>query len=119
MRFCAPLVFGLKMGVKSQGGKSENSKKFSESSKSESLNPKQYRKSNVQMTKTVAGEIGEDRRRRAQRGLRPQPKGEDRLLRIRRMFFAFAFLFAASPSCEGGEKRTTAKNSEPNIRYWY
>jgi hypothetical protein len=26
------------------------------------------------------------------------------------MFFAFAFLFTASVSCEGGEKRTTAKN---------
>jgi len=25
------------------------------------------------------------------------------------MFFAFALLFAASPSYEGGEKRTTAK----------
>jgi len=26
------------------------------------------------------------------------------------MFFAFAFLFTASVPCEGGEKRTTAKN---------
>ena len=45
-------------------------------------------------------------------GLRPwpQPKIKDRLLQIRRMFFAFAFLFTASFSCEGGEKRTTAKN---------
>jgi len=34
------------------------------------------------------------------------------------LFFASAFLFAAWPSYEGGEKRTTAKNSEPNIRYW-
>ncbi len=40
-------------------------------------------------------------------------KIKDRLLRIRRpdlSGFAFAFLFAASVSCEGGEKRTTAKN---------
>jgi hypothetical protein len=37
-------------------------------------------------------------------------KIKDRLLQIRRMFFASAFLFAASVSCEGGEKRTTAKN---------
>jgi len=28
------------------------------------------------------------------------------------LFFASAFLFAASPSYEGGEKRTTAKNKE-------
>jgi hypothetical protein len=35
---------------------------------------------------------------------------KDRLLQIRRMFFAFAFLFAASAFGEGGEKRTTAKN---------
>jgi len=28
------------------------------------------------------------------------------------MFFASAFLFAASVSCEGGEKRTTAKNKK-------
>jgi hypothetical protein len=26
------------------------------------------------------------------------------------VFFTFAFLFTASPSYEGGEKRTTAKN---------
>jgi hypothetical protein len=29
------------------------------------------------------------------------------------LFFTCAFLFAASVSCEGGEKRTTAKNKRP------
>jgi hypothetical protein len=28
------------------------------------------------------------------------------------LFFAYAFLFAASVSCEGGEKRTTVKNKK-------
>jgi len=37
-------------------------------------------------------------------------KIEGRLLQIRRMFFASAFLFTASAFGEGGEKRTTAKN---------
>ncbi|MHC4676639.1 MAG: hypothetical protein ACYTBZ_29495, partial [Planctomycetota bacterium] len=31
------------------------------------------------------------------------------------LLFASAFLFAASPSCEGGEKRTTAKNKYPQL----
>jgi len=53
-------------------------------------------------------------------GLRPlaATKGlKDRLSRIRRMFFTFAFLFAAWPSYEGGEKQTTAKNKGPDLRY--
>jgi hypothetical protein len=33
------------------------------------------------------------------------------------LFFAFAFLFAASVSCEGGEKRTTAKNKRPKVPF--
>jgi len=33
------------------------------------------------------------------------------------LFFAFAFLFTASVSCEGGEKRTTAKNKRPKIPF--
>ena len=33
------------------------------------------------------------------------------------LFFAFAFLFAASSSCEGGEKRTTAKNKAPKVLF--
>jgi hypothetical protein len=33
------------------------------------------------------------------------------------MFFAFAFLFAASPSYEGGEKRTTAKNKRLKVPF--
>jgi hypothetical protein len=33
------------------------------------------------------------------------------------LFFALAFLFTASVSCEGGEKRTTAKNKGPDLRY--
>jgi len=33
------------------------------------------------------------------------------------LFFAFAFLFAAWPSCEGGEKRTTAKNKRPKVLF--
>jgi hypothetical protein len=37
-------------------------------------------------------------------------KIKDRLLQIRRMFFASAFLLAASAFSEGGEKRATAKN---------
>jgi hypothetical protein len=45
-------------------------------------------------------------------------KIKERLLRIRRMFFASAFLFAASFSCEGGEKRTTAKNKRPKVPFW-
>jgi len=44
-------------------------------------------------------------------------KIKERLLRIRRMFFASAFLFAASVSCEGGEKRTTAKNKRPKVPF--
>jgi len=31
------------------------------------------------------------------------------------LFFAFAFLFVASFSREGGEKRTTAKNNRPKL----
>lgn len=30
-------------------------------------------------------------------------------------FFTFVFLFAAWPSYEGGEKRTTAKKNRPNV----
>jgi hypothetical protein len=44
-------------------------------------------------------------------------KIKERLLRIRRMFFASAFLFTASVSCEGGEKRTTAKNKKPKVPF--
>jgi len=44
-------------------------------------------------------------------------KIEGRLLQIRRMFFASAFLFSASFSCEGGEKRTTAKNKSPKFLF--
>ncbi|MEK0338011.1 MAG: hypothetical protein QQN41_11315 [Nitrosopumilus sp.] len=44
-------------------------------------------------------------------------KIKERLLRIRRMFFASAFLFAASVSCEGGKKRTTAKNKRPKVPF--
>ena len=44
-------------------------------------------------------------------------KIKERLLRIRRMFFASAFLFAASVSCEGGEKRTTAKNKRQKVPF--
>jgi hypothetical protein len=33
------------------------------------------------------------------------------------LFFASAFLFAASPSCEGGEKRTTAKNKKAEANF--
>jgi hypothetical protein len=33
------------------------------------------------------------------------------------MLSAFAFLFAASSSCEGGEKRTTAKNKKPKVLF--
>jgi len=33
------------------------------------------------------------------------------------LFFAFAFLFTASVSCEGGEKRTTAKNKRPKVPF--
>jgi len=43
-------------------------------------------------------------------------KIEGRLLQIRRMFFASAFLFAASFSGEGGEKRTTAKK-KPKVPF--
>jgi hypothetical protein len=42
-------------------------------------------------------------------------KIKDRLLPIRQLFFAFAFLFATSVSGEGGEKRTTAKNKRPKL----
>jgi len=38
-------------------------------------------------------------------------------LQIRRMFFASAFLFTASFSCEGGEKRTTATNKSPKVPF--
>jgi len=31
------------------------------------------------------------------------------------LFFAFAFLFVASFTREGGEKRTTAKNNRPKL----
>jgi len=33
------------------------------------------------------------------------------------LFFAFAFLFVASFSREGGEKRTTAKNNRPEVPF--
>jgi len=44
-------------------------------------------------------------------------KIEGRLLQIRRMFFASAFLFTASAFGEGGEKRTTAKNKKPKVPF--
>jgi len=34
------------------------------------------------------------------------------------LFFASAFLFAALVSCEGGEKRTTAKNKRPKVPFY-
>jgi len=33
------------------------------------------------------------------------------------LFIAFAFLFTASVSCEGGEKRITAKNKRPKVPF--
>jgi hypothetical protein len=33
------------------------------------------------------------------------------------LFFASAFLFTASFSCEGSEKRTTAKNKRPKVPF--
>jgi len=44
-------------------------------------------------------------------------KIKDQLLRIRRMFFASAFLFTASAFGEGGEKRTTAKNKSRKVPF--
>ena len=54
------------------------------------------------------------------RGLGLRPLAATKRLKIGscgsgELFFAFAFLFAASVSCEGGEKRTTAKNKRPKV----
>jgi len=54
------------------------------------------------------------------RGLGLRPLAATKRLKIGscgsgELFFAFAFLFTASVSCEGGEKRTAAKNKRPKV----
>ena len=75
MRFFAPLVSRLKMGVKSQGRKSEDFEKSSENPKFEIRNSKQYQNSNFQMIKTVAAEIAEAAEEQRSRGAERQ-RGE-------------------------------------------
>jgi len=58
----------------------------------------------------------------AQRSLGLRPSAVTKRLKVGscesgELFFAFAFLFAALVSCEGGEKRTTAKNKRPRVPF--
>jgi hypothetical protein len=53
-----------------------------------------------------------------QRGLGLRPSAATKNLKVGSCEsgdFFFAFVFVASFSCEGGEKRTTAKNKRPKV----
>jgi hypothetical protein len=71
---------------------------------------------------TPLGYFGRFLPQRTQRGLGLRPSAATKKLKrgsceSGELFFAFAFLFVASFSGEGGEKRTTAKNKRPKVPF--